>query len=139
LVRAQSRAKHVVRRAGGAVLVHAMPGAHPPTVLLLLPLLLLLLPLLLRACGCVCVCCCCADLQGLADDMLVRLAPRFGVTLPPELQRLAKEQAEQEAEAAKAAAAAAAASSEGSGTSAFASSSSSQRPQVVFPGGFAAN
>jgi hypothetical protein len=61
------------------------------------------------------------DLQALADDMLIQLAPRFGVQLPAELQ---KQQAEQQAKAAAEQA-----------TASSSSSSSTQRaPQVVFPG-----
>lgn len=36
---------------------------------------------------CTAHCCAAPDLQAITDDMLRKLAPRFGVQLPPELQQ----------------------------------------------------
>lgn len=64
---------------------------------------------------------CPADLQAMTDDMLVKLAPKFGVQLPRELQQLVEQQQQQQ-------------QSESSSSSS--GSRSRGRASVVFPGDF---
>lgn len=67
------------------------------------------------------------DLQAITDDMLIRLAPKFGVTLPAELQQLQQEQQQQQQKEQ---------SSTSSSSKAASSSSSGKATTVFFPGDF---
>jgi hypothetical protein len=62
-----------------------------------------------------------ADLQAITDDMLIKLAPKFGVQLPPELQQQVQDTGS---------------SSASGGSAGKASSSSSSKASVLFPGDF---
>lgn len=63
-----------------------------------------------------------ADLQAMTDDMLVKLAPKFGVQLPPELQQRVEQEQQQQQKQQQ--------------LESSSSSRSRGRAAVVFPGDF---